>query len=91
MSNKEQMQLIAQTIMECSKEELVTIREVITLREQYLAKILKRQLQVGDEVNVHSDKVGEHGIVREIKRTKAIVEIDGKRWNCPIKMLTLKQ
>lgn len=89
MTIKKDLQIVAGIIMSTNKKELVKIRDMIIFREEQLTKELKRKLKVGDNVTVHSNKVNESGIIKEIKRTKAIVEIDGKRWNCPISMITI--
>jgi|TARA_B100001094_G_C18071039_1_gene740020 transcription antitermination factor NusG len=41
---------------------------------------------VGDKVKFTSDSrfADQFGTILEIKRSKAIVDIDGQRWNCPL-------
>ena len=48
---------------------------------------VKSSISVGSNVVVNSRSGSENGIVKKIKRTKAIVEIDGKLWNCPLSLL----
>jgi len=49
--------------------------------------INKSLLSVGSKVEIPSPKGKEIGEVIEIKRTKAIVDIDGQRYNCPMSIL----
>jgi len=48
---------------------------------------VKSSLAVGSKVKVTSRNGVEFGIVDQIKRTKAIVTIDGLKYNCPISIL----
>lgn len=77
-------------ILECDAEDLRQVRQLIKFRQGMLEEETKAKLKVGDTVQVHGSKVNEMGIVRDVKRTKAVVEIDGKQWNCPMSMLTIK-
>ncbi len=49
--------------------------------------INKNLLSVGSKVEIPSPTGKEIGEVIEIKRTKAIVDIDGQRYNCPMSIL----
>jgi hypothetical protein len=51
------------------------------------AHSVKSLLSVGAQVKVNSKKGPEFGEVTKINRTKAVVRIDGKLWNCPLGML----
>jgi hypothetical protein len=51
------------------------------------AHSVKSLLSVGAQVKVNSKKGTEFGEVTKINRTKAVVRIDGKLWNCPLGML----
>ena len=43
---------------------------------------------VGDKVKITSRKrADQFGTILEIKRSKAIVDIDGQRWNCPLTIM----
>lgn len=44
---------------------------------------------VGDKVKITSRKRGsqQFGTILEIKRSKAIVDINGERWNCPLTIM----
>ena len=48
---------------------------------------VKSSISVGSNVIVNSRSGSEKGIVTKIKRTKAVVEIDGRLWNCPLSLL----
>ena len=51
------------------------------------AQGVKSSLFVGVQVKLNSKKGVEFGEVTKINRTKAVVRIDGKLWNCPLGML----
>ena len=52
------------------------------------AAIKKATLCVGQKVRVNGTKnFNEVGIIEKINIKKAIVKIDGQRWNCPLSML----
>ena len=51
------------------------------------AQGVKSSLFVGVQVKLNSKKGVEFGEVTKINRTKAVVRIDGKLWNCPLSML----
>tara|TARA_Y200000002_G_scaffold379775_1_gene389792 strand:- start:38 stop:325 length:288 start_codon:yes stop_codon:yes gene_type:complete len=46
-------------------------------------------MSVGDKVKITSRKRGsqQFGTILEIKRSKAIVDINGERWNCPLTIM----
>ena len=45
-------------------------------------------MAVGDKVKITSRKrADQFGTILEIKRSKAIVDIDGQRWNCPLTIM----
>lgn len=58
-------------------------RELRSIKEA----INKSSIHVGSKVQVTGRTGTEIGKVIQIKRTKAIVEIDGACWNCPISVL----
>ena len=51
------------------------------------AQGVKSSLFVGVQVKLNSKNGVEFGEVTKINRTKAVVRIDGKLWNCPLSML----
>ena len=52
------------------------------------AAIKKATLCVGQKVRVNgSNNFNEVGIIEKINIKKAIVKIDGQRWNCPLSIL----
>jgi transcription antitermination factor NusG len=45
-------------------------------------------MSVGDKVKITSRKrADQFGTILEIKRSKAIVDINGERWNCPLTIM----
>ena len=51
------------------------------------AQGVKSSLFVGVQVKLNSKNGVEFGEVTKINRSKAVVRIDGKLWNCPLGML----
>ena len=72
-------------------EEMEMVIYFLKQRQQHLQTIQtainKSLLSVGSKVEISSPKGKEIGEVIEIKRTKAIVDIEGQRYNCPISIL----
>ena len=72
-------------------EEMESVIYFLKQRQQQLQTIQtainKSLLGVGSKVEISSPKGKEIGEVIEIKRTKAIVDIEGQYYNCPISIL----
>ena len=72
-------------------EEMTRVIYLLKQRQHTLETIQtainKSLLSVGSKVEIESPKGKEIGEVIEIKRTKAIVDIDGQRYNCPMSIL----
>ena len=74
-----------------SLEEMNEVIQLIKIKQKQLrlmtAHEVKNSISVGSKVIVNSRSGSESGVVTKIKRTKAVVEIDGRLWNCPLSML----
>ena len=74
-----------------SMDEMNEVISLIKIKQKQLRAMnnlnVKASISVGSNVVVNSRSGSENGIVKKIKRTKAIVEIDGKLWNCPLSLL----
>ena len=74
-----------------SMDEMNEVIGLIKIKQKQLRAMnnlnVKSSISVGSNVVVNSRSGSENGIVKKIKRTKAIVEIDGKLWNCPLSFL----
>ena len=72
-----------------SNEELSLMIEAIKWRRAQLAKDVKRQLRLGDQVSFTSQKMGGvvTGTVESIKVKFATVNTARGRWRVPINML----
>jgi hypothetical protein len=72
-------------------EEMEQVIYLLKQRQHALQTIQtainKSLLSVGSKVEIPSPRGKEIGEVIEIKRTKAIVDIDGQRYNCPMSIL----
>ena len=74
-----------------STDEMNEVIGLIKIKQKQLramkAMDVKSSISVGSNVIVNSRSGSEKGIVTKIKRTKAVVEIDGRLWNCPLSIL----
>ena len=74
-----------------STEEMNEVITLIKAKQQQLRAVkiaqAKTALSVGTRVKVNGRKGVRFGSVNEIKRTKAIVTIDGQQWSCPLSIL----
>ena len=74
-----------------STDEMNEVIELIKIKQKQLraikAQSVKSSLFVGVQVKLNSKNGVEFGEVTKINRTKAVVRIDGKLWNCPLGML----
>ena len=74
-----------------STDEMNEVIQLIKIKQKQLRSMkaidIKGSISVGSNVIVNSRSGSEKGIVTKIKRTKAVVEIDGRLWNCPLSLL----
>ena len=74
-----------------STDEMNEVIELIKIKQKQLRAIkaqgVKSSLFVGVQVKLNSKNGVEFGEVTKINRSKAVVRIDGKLWNCPLSML----
>ena len=77
-------------IGKASTEELNTVREAYNARMKTLRNESKAGLSVGDTVSLTHRKFGGYvkGIVTEVRRSRASVEIGPSIYNIPMAMLT---
>ena len=78
--------------------EILSLRDAIDIRyirnicdEQIrsISNMLKYKLKPGDKVCINSKRLTEeHGIIKKVNRTRAVVLIDGKQWNVPFALIT---
>ena len=77
--------------------EILSVRDTVDVRflrnicdEQIrsISNALKYDLRPGDSVKVDSKRLIEEGIIKKINRTRAVVEINNKKWNVPFSMIT---
>jgi hypothetical protein len=47
----------------------------------------KAKFTAGQTVNINSTRGNLTGTIVKLNRTKAVVEINGKQWNCPISIM----
>ena len=72
-------------------QEMNEVINLIKIKQKQLrdvqGSIIKSSIAPGTKVIVNSRSGSEHGVVTKVKRTKAVVEINGKLWNCPLSLL----
>ena len=72
-------------------EDLNKVIDVIRNKQKSLRSDLvnskKSELAVGMTVNISSKKGKLVGVITKINRTKAVVEINGDQFNCPISIM----
>lgn len=72
-------------------EDLNVIIEVVRAKQKSLRASLvaakKAAFNVGQTVNITSRKGSLTGTIVKLNRTKAVVEIDGRQYNCPISIM----
>tara|TARA_Y100000385_G_scaffold282353_1_gene336639 strand:- start:1103 stop:1372 length:270 start_codon:yes stop_codon:yes gene_type:complete len=72
-------------------EDLNVIIEVVRAKQKSLrASIVaakKAVFSTGQTVNISSKKGRLTGTIVKLNRTKAVVEIDGRQYNCPISIM----
>ena len=74
-----------------STDEMNEVIQLIKIKQKQLRSMkamdIKSSISVGSNVIVNSRSGSEQGVVTKIKRTTAVVEIDGRLWNCPLSLL----
>ena len=74
-------------------DDVKRIKSVCDERISSATKNMKYVLSVGDEVIIsggrRSHKHGDRGTIEKVNRTRAVVNIDGARWNVPFGMIQL--
>ena len=74
-----------------TNSEMNEVISLIKIKQKQLRAVkafdIKQSISVGSKVIVNSRSGPEKGVITKIKRTKAVVEINGRLWNCPITML----
>jgi len=74
-----------------TSSEMNEVIELIKIKQKQLRAVkalnVKNSISVGSPVLVNSRSGTEEGTVTKIKRTKAVVEINGRLWNCPLSIL----
>ena len=72
-------------------KDLNKVIDVIRNKQKSLRSDLvnskKSELAVGMTVNISSKKGKLVGVITKINRTKAVVEIEGREYNCPISIM----
>ena len=63
---------------------------LIKARRRQEAGSMRRQLSLGDVVNVNERTRTSTGTIMKIMRTRALVEINGVTYKVPLSMLSLK-
>jgi len=87
---KSEIARLTALIGKASTEELNTVREAYNARMKALRNESKAGLAVGDTVSLTHRKFGGYvkGIVTNVRRTRASVEIGPTVYNIPMEMLT---
>ena len=69
-------------------DELRLIRSAISDRIKEVASAIKYDLFPGDKVTINSKRLTEDGVIKKVNRTRAVVLIDGTKWNVPFALIT---
>ena len=75
-----------------NSEDLNVVIEAIKAQRKIINNVKNARarniFKAGDTVLVTSKKLTETGMIVKMKIKRAIVEIDGKRWDCPLSILS---
>ena len=83
------LQDVLDYILKCKDNEtLSTISSAIKDKRKYNASHLKYELQIGDKVRVKGTNRIEDGIIDKVKISRAVVTIDGRKWDVPFTMIS---
>jgi len=70
-----------------SMEDIRRVREFLKSQTRAIGRDVKSSLRAGQIVRVVSRNKVETGEVIKVNRTRAVVRIDGSRWNVPLQMI----
>lgn len=74
-----------------SNEEMNEVINLIKLKQRQLRDMaafnVKSSISVGMKVKINSRRGDMFGIVEKIKQKKAIVNVDGRTWDCPLTLI----
>ena len=71
------------------KTDIRYLRNVCDEQIRSISNMLKYDLNPGDKVTINSKRLTEeHGVIKKVNRTRAVVLIDGKQWNVPFALIT---
>jgi hypothetical protein len=74
-----------------SIEEMNEVINLIKLKQRQLRDMtafnVKSSITVGMKVKINSSRGDMFGIVEKIKQKKAIVNVDGRTWDCPLTLI----
>ena len=70
------------------KMDVRYLRNICDERINSISKMLKYSLNPGDKVAINSKRLVEDGVIKKVNRTRAVVLIDGKKWDVPFSLIT---
>ena len=69
-------------------DDIRRVRGFLKSQTKEISRDIKSSLRVGQIVRVKGNRIGdETGEIVKINRTRAVVRIDGFRWNVPMSMI----
>ena len=85
-----QDELILEINTMVDKSDLRILRDVVNDRIKMVGQMVKYSLDRGDIVMVEGGRKleKEEGTIVTINRTRAVVNINGKKWNVPFSLIT---
>jgi hypothetical protein len=72
-----------------TNEDLNSIIQAIKFKRSQVANTIKFQLKAGDAVTYDGRYGQTRGIIEKVNVKKAIVNVNGMKWNVPLNMLTV--
>ena len=86
----ERKELLMQLMQIRDLNELRLIRSAINDRIIEVGSAIKYDLGKGDKVVIDSPRreLKEEGTIVKVNRTRAVVNIEGKKWNVPFSLIT---
>ena len=75
-----------------NREDLNVVIDAIKLQQKIITNVAtaraRNKFKAGDMVKVNGKKTdGEVGMIIKMKIKRAVVEIDGRNWDCPLSIL----